>query len=134
MITRLLFHKMIICIYRTCTKCTCQRLELSILKTKRINEPSLYILLSLTKAPLSGYEITRKVMEITNGRLDIKTGTMYPTLKKLMDQEYIEMVNVEKIERNKKIYRLTIKGEKIVRAEEKLLEEKLLEIKLALKT
>lgn len=104
------------------------------MKTKRINEPSLYILLSLTKAPLSGYEITRNVMGITNGRLDIKTGTMYPTLKKLMDQEYIEMVNVEKIERNKKIYRLTIKGEKIVRAEEKLLEEKLLEIKLALKT
>ncbi len=97
--------------------------------TKRINEPSLYILLSLVKAPLSGYEITREVMRITKGRIEIKTGTMYPTLKRLTEHSFIEMVNVEKIERNKKIYKLTEKGIETVNQELELLEEKLSEIK-----
>lgn len=97
--------------------------------TKRINEPSLYILLSLVKTPLSGYEITRDVMGITNGRVEIKTGTMYPTLKRLTEHSFIEMVNVEKIERNKKIYKLTEKGLEAVNQELMLLEEKLSDIK-----
>ncbi len=101
---------------------------------KRINEPSLYILLSLMKAQLSGYEITREVMLLTRGRLEIKTGTMYPSLKKLTDSNHIEMVNVEKIERNKKIYKLTVKGKEAVKLEMILLEERLLDIKSALKS
>jgi DNA-binding PadR family transcriptional regulator len=96
---------------------------------KRINEPSLYILLSLLQNPLSGYAIAREVMKITEGRLEIKTGTMYPTLKVLLNQEYISLVEVKKLERNKKIYKITEKGREAVDIEMKRLETIITEIK-----
>lgn len=99
---------------------------------KSLNEPSLYILLSLLQGPLSGYEITRVVMKITSGRLEIKTGTMYPTLKKLSDQGFIKMIEVEKVERNKKIYEITNKGIEAVESEVKTLENLLNDIKTSM--
>lgn len=101
--------------------------------TKNLNEPSLYILLSLLQSPLSGYEITRVVMEITSGRLEIKTGTMYPTLKRLSDNGYIKMIDVDKVERNKKTYEITNKGKEAVESEVKTLENMLHDIKTAMK-
>ena len=100
--------------------------------TKNLNEPSVYILLSLLQSPLSGYEITRVVMEITSGRLEIKTGTMYPTLKRLSDNGYIKMIDVDKVERNKKIYEITNKGKEAVEGEVNALKNKLLEIQTAI--
>ncbi|MEA1974840.1 MAG: PadR family transcriptional regulator [Bacillota bacterium] len=96
---------------------------------KRINEPSLYILLSLLQNHLSGYAIVREVMKITKGRLEIKTGIMYPTLKILLNQGYISRVEVEKVERNKKIYKLTEKGREAIDIEMKRLETITSEIK-----
>jgi len=95
----------------------------------KINETSLYILLSIIENPLSGYEITRKIMEITNGRLKVQTGIMYPTLKKLLDLEMIAIVDVEKVERNKKIYRITELGIEIVNRELDQYEMKIKEIR-----
>ncbi|MGV8146777.1 MAG: PadR family transcriptional regulator [Alkaliphilus sp.] len=99
--------------------------------TKRINEPSLYILLALMNRPMSGYEITGEVMKITKGRLEIRTGTMYPALKILFESNDIQLVEVEKIERNKKIYEITEKGIDRVNEEKKRLENTLEEIKSA---
>jgi len=100
---------------------------------KRINEPSLYILLSLMQNPLSGYVIAREVMKITEGRLEIKTGVMYPMLKILFNQDYISLVDVEKAERNKKIYKITEKGREAVDIEMKRIEIIMLEIKTVVK-
>ena len=94
----------------------------------KINEPSLYILLSLVIRPLSGYELNRMVMRITDGRIDIKTGTMYPTLKKLDEINLIKIVDEENTERNKKIYRITKLGEETLNVELEKLKTKVLEI------
>jgi len=58
-----------------------------------------------------GYQITQEVLEMTDGELLIKEGSLYPTLHKLEAQgllihEYIEVSN-----RMRKYYRLTPKGE-----------------------
>jgi DNA-binding PadR family transcriptional regulator len=42
---------------------------------------------------MSGYELTRDILSITKGRLEVKTGTMYPTLKKLLDLKLIEQID-----------------------------------------
>lgn len=99
---------------------------------KRLNEPSLYILLALMSKPLSGYEITRVVMEITKGRLEIRTGTMYPALKILFESGDIQMVEVEKVQRNKKTYKISKQGIEKVIEEKKRLERTLIEIKSAI--
>jgi len=98
---------------------------------KSLNESSIYILLAIYYKPLSGYEITRKVMEITNGRLEIRTGIMYPTLKILLEQEYIQLVNIKNPERNKKVYTITERGKKVIEWETIKLNEMLADIHLA---
>ncbi len=95
-----------------------------------LNEPSYYILLALSKEPMSGYELTRNILNITKGRLEVRTGTMYPTLKKLVDHKLIELVEESSQERNKKTYHLTEEGEKILQHEVDMLKEKLEEVKL----
>ena len=100
---------------------------------KNLNEPSLYILLSLIKKPLNGYAITREVMRITDGRLEIKTGTMYPTLNSLSKQGYMELLDIENPERNKKTYQITDKGRKAIEDEMNILERMLFEIKTEFK-
>lgn len=95
-----------------------------------LNEPSFYILLALSKEPMSGYELTRDILNITKGRLEVRTGTMYPTLKKLVDHKLIEQIDETSQERNKKIYKLTEEGKKILQYEVDILKEKLEEIKL----
>jgi DNA-binding PadR family transcriptional regulator len=108
-------------------------LELMNMKNKsfiNLNEPSYYILLALSKEPMSGYELTRNILNITKGRLEVRTGTMYPTLKKLVDHKLIELVEESSQERNKKTYHLTEEGEKILQHEVDMLKEKLEEVKL----
>jgi len=95
-----------------------------------LNEPSFYILLALSKEPMSGYELTRDILSITKGRLEVKTGTMYPTLKKLLDLKLIEQIDEISQERNKKTYQLTDEGKKILQHEVDILKEKLEEVML----
>jgi DNA-binding PadR family transcriptional regulator len=95
-----------------------------------LNEPSFYILLALSKESMSGYELTRNILNITKGRLEVRTGTMYPTLKKLVDHKLIEQVEENSQERNKKIYQMTEEGKKILQHEVDMLKEKIEEVKL----
>ena len=57
-----------------------------------------------------GYEITRKVKEITKGELNITEGALYPALHKLEAEGLLD-VEVEKVDnRLRKYYKLTEKG------------------------
>lgn len=58
-----------------------------------------------------GYEITQKVKLITNGKLKITEGALYPSLHKLEADGLLE-VEVAKVDnRLRKYYTLTTKGE-----------------------
>lgn len=98
-------------------------------KKTKLNEPSTYILLALVSEPLSGYDIAKKVSEITEERLEIKTGIMYPTLSSLNNLGYIELAEMIEEERNKKIYRITKQGQKAIEQEMERLQTQLLEMK-----
>lgn len=98
-----------------------------------INEPSFYVLLSLSKENLSGYELTRVILNITKGRLEVKTGTMYPVLKRLDDLKLIKLIDEEQ-GRNKKTYALTDKGYKVLNEEIRELKEKVDEINIYMNT
>lgn len=101
-------------------------------KKTNLNEPSVYILLALITEPLSGYDIAKKVSEITEERLEIKTGIMYPTLSSLSNLGYIELAETIEEERNKKIYKITEQGQKAVEQEMERLQTMLKEIKTAI--
>ena len=80
-----------------------------------------HILLALAGGERHGYAIMQEVAESTGGHIQLGPGTLYGTIKRLLEAQLIE----ESDERpdpqldddRRRYYRLTGVGEKVVRAE-----------------
>ncbi len=59
-----------------------------------------------------GYEITKKVKEITEGELNITEGALYPALHKLEAEGFLDVEIVNIGNRMRKYYKLTENGTK----------------------
>jgi DNA-binding PadR family transcriptional regulator len=75
-------------------------------EVKISNLAKLYTILLLLDAPRHGYEIIKTVSEKLNKK--ISAGEIYPFLKLLKRNNYLEIKIIEK--RKKKVYSLTKKG------------------------
>ena len=75
-----------------------------------LQEPTLYILLSLRSGEKHGYAILKEVNELSDKRIRLSTGTLYGALYRLLDQGLIEQVESKDSSRRKKSYRLTRSG------------------------
>jgi DNA-binding PadR family transcriptional regulator len=83
-----------------------------------LSEPVVHILLSLADGPLHGYGIILRVEEWTDGRLVLKTGTLYTALRRLSERGLIETADVDDPEDERRIhYRLTPEGRAVLRKE-----------------
>jgi DNA-binding PadR family transcriptional regulator len=85
-----------------------------------LTEATFFILLSLAPAPKHGYAILKDVLELSEGRITLGTGTLYGALRRLLEQEWIERVDdpePDDSDRNRKAYSLTELGRRILRAE-----------------
>lgn len=97
------------------------------------------IIMNLLKkqGKMYGYEITQKVKELTEGKIQITEGALYPTLHALEKKGVLEIEKVYIGKRVRKYYYLSKSGEALVN--EKIIEftdfmqtmQKLLEIKNA---
>jgi DNA-binding PadR family transcriptional regulator len=88
--------------------------------TAPLSESAFLILLSLSERPLHGYAILGKVLELSEGRLDLSTGTLYGALKRFSEASWIERIDsgeADETGRPRKEYRLTGEGETLLRAE-----------------
>jgi DNA-binding PadR family transcriptional regulator len=85
-----------------------------------LQEATFFILLSLAQTPKHGYAILLDVTELSDGRLQLSTGTLYGALRRLLDQSWIERYD-EASEvvngRERKAYRITDLGQKILNAD-----------------
>lgn len=66
----------------------------------------------VSRAPTYGYEILQKVLADSNGRFDLKEGSLYPALHRLERQKLLEATWGEHQGRRRKYYRLTPAGRK----------------------
>ena len=91
-----------------------------------LREPTFFILLSLSEGGKHGYAIIKDVADVSNGKVNLSTGTLYEALARLLDQALIERIEtagdkdddaVTHPGRPRKAYRLTTKGERVVQAE-----------------
>lgn len=58
-----------------------------------------------------GYEIRQKIRQVTQGKLSITEGALYPALHKLQKRGFLK-VSIQKVNgRSRKYYGLTKKGE-----------------------
>jgi DNA-binding PadR family transcriptional regulator len=85
-----------------------------------LGEATFFILLSLMPSPKHGYSIMKTVEELSNGRLELSTGTLYGALKRMLEQAWIERYEAaddNESGRIRKTYRLTDLGQRILDAE-----------------
>jgi PadR family transcriptional regulator PadR len=70
----------------------------------------LLILFILSEGPRHGYRIAKEIKTQSQGVLDFKEGTLYPTLHALEKQELIEAYTEIENGRERRYYRLTDAG------------------------
>jgi DNA-binding PadR family transcriptional regulator len=85
-----------------------------------LQEATFFILLSLARTPNHGYAILLDVTSLSDGRLELSTGTLYGGLRRMLDQGWIERYEAasEVVNgRERKAYRITDLGQKILNAD-----------------
>lgn len=78
-----------------------------------LTEPMYYILLSLYRENY-GYEIMESVKEISNNRVEVGPGTLYPILSRFEKEDIIKLVSSED---RRKTYLITDLGKEILEEE-----------------
>ena len=76
----------------------------------------LLLLSVLAKGPAHGYAIIELLRARSEGVFDLPEGTIYPALHRLEDQELLKSSWSEDTGRRKRVYQLTLKGQKVLNA------------------
>ena len=81
--------------------------------TKGTLQPIILKLLS-QHDKMYGYEITKKVKELTKGKIDISEGALYPILHKLESKNILETEKIYIGKRVRKYYKVTNSGKQVI--------------------
>ncbi len=87
------------------------------MKLSPLTEPVLLLLLSLADQPRHGYSILKDVTDMSGGRVQLSTGTLYGALARLLNQGWIERFEENESSRDRRAYRLTARGRRNLQAE-----------------
>jgi PadR family transcriptional regulator PadR len=84
-----------------------------------LSEQTYFILLSLQSGPKHGYAVAKDVQALSKERVKLSVSTLYTTLKRLLDDDWIRLKDETSTGPGKprKIYELTNKGGNVLRAE-----------------
>ena len=81
-------------------------------------EPAFFILTALVDQPRHGYGIVGEVAELSQGRVQLKVGTLYGVLDRLVGDGLVELDREEVWQgRLRRYYRLTESGTRTLAAE-----------------
>ncbi|MGW6875982.1 PadR family transcriptional regulator [Streptomyces xanthophaeus] len=83
-----------------------------------LREPTLLILTAIADAPRHGYAIAQEVEKISQGRVKMRTGTLYGALERLLEQELIAVHEEMVVDgRRRRSYALAPHGREVLAAE-----------------
>jgi PadR family transcriptional regulator PadR len=84
-----------------------------------LSEQTYFILLSLQAEPKHGYAIAKDVESLSNGRVKLSVSTLYTTLKRLLDNGWIRLLDEvsQGPGKPRKIYEITKKGGNVLVSE-----------------
>ncbi|MEA3336915.1 MAG: helix-turn-helix transcriptional regulator [Chloroflexota bacterium] len=94
--------------------------SVDIQKSLPLTEATYFIMLCLTPKPKHGYAIMKEVQTLSEGRVNLSTGTLYGVLKRLLEQGWIarsEQPEDSENGRERKSYALTDLGRRLLSAE-----------------
>ena len=76
-----------------------------------LQEPTFLVLATLATDPLHGYGIIQAVAELSEGRVQLRAGTLYPALDRLTNEGFVELAREEIVDnRLRRYYQLTEAG------------------------
>ena len=81
------------------------------------SEPVLLILASLAQGPRHGYAIMRDVAGLSEGRVQLSTGTLFGAIRRLLEEGWIEPYEEADAPRGRKAYKLARPGRTVLNAE-----------------
>ncbi|MER7582019.1 PadR family transcriptional regulator [Kitasatospora sp. NPDC097691] len=85
---------------------------------RSMQEPTLLLLTALADAPRHGYALIQEIAVISDGRVKMRTGTLYGALDRLLGQGLIEVAAEEVVDgRARRTYALTDAGRGALAAE-----------------
>ena len=73
--------------------------------------------MSLADKPRHGYALLKDIQALSNGRVQMSTGTLYGALRRLLEETWIERFEQDDTSREKQAYRLTSAGRKQLEGE-----------------
>ncbi|MGW5022804.1 MULTISPECIES: PadR family transcriptional regulator [unclassified Streptomyces] len=80
-------------------------------RKKPLQEPTLLILTALADAPRHGYALSQEITQMSEGRVKLRTGTLYGALERLQADGLIAVFAEERVEgRLRRTYTLTAQG------------------------
>jgi DNA-binding PadR family transcriptional regulator len=83
-----------------------------------MREPTFYILTALARAPMYGYGLIAEVAELSNGAVELRPGTLYGALDRLVEENLVAADGEEIVDgRARRYYRLTEFGAEALQAE-----------------
>jgi len=77
-----------------------------------LSEQTYFILLSLKSEPKHGYAIVKDIQALSKGRVTLSVSTLYTTLKRLLDDDWIRLLDdiSKRSGKPRKVYEITKKG------------------------
>ncbi|MGW3785990.1 PadR family transcriptional regulator [Micromonospora chokoriensis] len=76
-----------------------------------LQEATYLILTALVEAPRHGYAVLEEVRRISDGRVDLRAGTLYAALDRLRTEGLVDIEREEQVQsRLRRYYRLTASG------------------------
>jgi DNA-binding PadR family transcriptional regulator len=86
--------------------------------TGELREPTFLILAALAAGPKHGYAILSDAAEMSDGRVKLRTGTLYAVLDRLRANGLVVVDRDEIVDsRHRRYYRLTEDGSRVLAAE-----------------
>jgi PadR family transcriptional regulator PadR len=83
-----------------------------------MREPTFFVLASLQAGPLHGYGIIKRAAKLSEGRVQLATGTLYTALDRLAADGHVRLVSDEVVSgRPRRTYGLTDAGAGALQAE-----------------
>ena len=83
-----------------------------------MREPTFFILTALAGPPLHGYGVMQAVRDLSGGRLELRAGTLYAALDRLLEEGLLAVDREEVADgRLRRYYRLTDDGTTALQAE-----------------
>lgn len=83
-----------------------------------LSESVFLILIRISKGPIHGYGIINDVKSMTDGRVELSTGTLYGAISRMIGDGWIEKHHTKtESGRERKEYRITKKGKRILNSE-----------------